>query len=131
MISLQQITADIKGKSFTQTFSLDLNYRTLFRMITHTSIRHESDRLNLVDSQIVQFCTVCNFTAVDVLGRKTSAYHLNVFTTFLYAGYLAKQIIQCGLFGKNRIRYISCNSFLIQLEGFPICCYLHTFKLVL
>ena len=29
-IPLQQITADIKGKSFAQTFGLDFNHRTLF-----------------------------------------------------------------------------------------------------
>ena len=128
IIPLQQIATDIKGKSFTQTFGLDLNYRTLFRVITYPRIRHQSDRLNLVDSQIIQFSLVCHFTAIDIIGRETSTNHFYVLTTFLNARYLAKQIIQCSLFGKNRIGHISRNAFPIQFERFSVGSNLHSFK---
>ena len=128
IIPLQQIATDIKGKSFAQAFGLDFNHRTLLRVITYPRIRHQSDRLNLVDSQIVQFGLVCHFSAIDIIGRKTSTNHFYVLTTFLNARYLAKQIIQCSLSGKNRIRHISRNAFPIQFERFSVGSNLHSFK---
>ena len=128
MIALQQITADIKGKSFSQTFGLDFNYRTLLRMITCVRIRHQSDRLNLVNSQIIQFRLICNLPAIDIIRRCTFSYHFNGFTPLLYTWYLTKQIIQSGLFGKDSVRHISSNSIPVQFERFPVRCNLHSFE---